>query len=97
MANDITGNPWVLDTGSATAIRTSPIKVKSMEWRPETAVGDDLAVTDNAGHELWTEKALAVDSDGQLAFYWAQNGEGMSCNGFTLATIDSGKLRVWIA
>jgi len=95
MANDTTGNPWVLDT--AAVIKTTPVKVKSMEWRPVTAVGDDLAVQDNAAHELWTEKAIAVDSDGQLAYYWAQNGEGLSCGGFNLATIDSGKLRVWIA
>ena len=96
MANDTTGNPWVLDT--AGVIRTAPIKVLAMEWRPVTAEGDDLSVVDNSGHEIWTEKALAVDASGQISYQWANNGNrGMSCNGFNLATIDSGTLRVWIS
>ncbi len=95
MSNETTGNPWVLDT--AAVIKTTPVKVKSMEWRPVTASGDDLSVTDNSGHEIWTEKAIAVDSDGMISYVWPQNGEGLSCGGFTLTTIDSGTLRVWIA
>jgi hypothetical protein len=95
MANDITGNPWKLDT--AAVIQTTPVKVKAMEWRPVTAAGDDLSVTDNAGHEIWTEKALAVDANGQISYVWPCNaGGGNSCNGFEVTTIDSGILRVWL-
>ena len=93
MANDTTGNPWVLDT--AAVIKTTPVKVKAMEWRPVTAGSDDLSVTDNSGHEVWTEKAIAVDSSGMISYVWP--GEEQSCSGFTLTTIDSGTLRVWIA
>ena len=95
MANSTTGNPWTLT--DAAVLRTAPLKVMAMEWRPVTAEGDDLSVTDNSGHELWTEKAIAVDSNGMIAYNWPLNGQGLSCNGFTLTTIDSGTLRVWIA
>ena len=95
MAKDITGNPWILDT--AEVIVTTPLRVKAMEWRPETAAGDDLSVTDNGGSEVWTEKAIAVDASGMIAYLWAAGmGDPVTVNGLTVATIDSGTLRVWV-
>ena len=94
MSNDTTGNPWTLDT--AATIKTTPLRVMAMEWRPVTAAGDDLSVTDNGGSEVWTEKAIAVDSNGEISYNWPLNAQGASVNGFTLTTIDSGTLRVWV-
>ena len=93
MANDITGNPWKLDT--AAVIRTPPVKVKAMEWTPTTD-GDDLLVSDNSGSEIWSLKAIAGDASEQIPYFWPLNGEGLSCNGFTVTTIDNGTLRVWV-
>lgn len=94
MANSSTGNPWKLDT--AATIKTGPVKILAMEWRA-TATGDDLLVSDNAGNEIWSEKAIAGDSSEQIPLQWPLNGKGLSCSGFVLTTIDAGTLRVWIA
>ena len=95
MANDTTGTPWKLDT--AAVIRTGPLKIKSMAWTP-AADGDDLLVSDNAGHEVWSYKALAGDASEQIVYRWPLEGSpGHPVNGFNLATIDSGTLRVWVA
>ena len=95
MANNTTGTPWKLDT--AAVIRTMPLKIKSMAWNP-TGDGDDLLVTDNGDHEVWSYKALAGDASEQIEYRWPLEGTaGHTINGFNLVTIDSGTLRVWVA
>jgi hypothetical protein len=51
MANNITGNPWSLDT--AGVIATFPVYVKSLVWQGFTANGTDtLTILDNAGRTI---------------------------------------------
>lgn len=91
MANDTTGNPWKLDT--AGVIRTKPVTIKAMEWRPTTA-GDDISVTSNDGSEIWAFKALAADSNGGIEYKWP--GKDVAFSGFNLVTIDNGNLKVYV-
>ena len=51
MANDITSNPWKLDT--AGAVTTQPFKCWKIIYTPTTD-GDDISLTDNGGKEIWT-------------------------------------------
>ncbi len=91
MANDTSASPWILDT--AGTIRTGPVRVTKMEWRPN-ATDDDLQVSDHTGRAKWVVKALAP-AQGGLELWESANGE--SFNGFQLTTIDGGTLYVWVA
>ena len=91
MANDTTGNPWKLDT--AAVIRTKPVTIKAMEWRPTTA-GDDISVLANDGSEIWAFKALAADTNGGIDYKWP--GDNITFSGFNLSVIDHGTLRVYV-
>lgn len=52
MANDQTGNPWIIDTAASTSIWDGPIHINHMEFLPG-ATGDDLVVADKKSHTIW--------------------------------------------
>ena len=89
MANDTTGNPWVLDT--AGVITTNPFVVKRMVWTP-TTVSDDILVQDNSGGTVWSLKAIAADSNQGISYELVLDG---SLNGLNLVTIDHGTLYIY--
>ena len=88
MANNINGNPWVIDT--AAVIMTDPVHVKRMTWQEPTAA-DDLTIVDNAGGTIWDENALAGGAG--IAY---DKEVGILANGFNLSVIDGGTLYVYI-
>jgi len=53
MANSITGRQWKIDTPSATAILTSAVKVKEIEFTQYAADADEFSVTDRNGRIVW--------------------------------------------
>jgi len=89
MANDTTGNPWVLDT--AGVITTNPLHILRMVWTPTTD-GDDILVTDNSGHYTWNLKAIAATTDQEIEYVKELGG---SSNGLNLVTLDHGTLYVY--
>jgi hypothetical protein len=90
MANDITGNPWILIT--AEEITDKPFRCKYLEWTPTTS-GDDLLVVDNAGNTIWTRKTIAADSNQGISEEKRIDGV---LNGMTITTIDHGTLYVYL-
>jgi hypothetical protein len=62
MANDLTGNPWKVDTASSTPIWTGKVWLEKMLWHEPSASGDHLQVTDVAGRVIWDKHALAGGS-----------------------------------
>jgi hypothetical protein len=90
MANDITGNPWILDT--AAFITKSPVRIKRMEWKP-SAAADDLTVKDRHGDVFWDRDALDAAPGGDEFF---EPGDSIRMMGFDLDTIDGGVLYVWV-
>jgi hypothetical protein len=89
--NDTTGNPWRFDSADTGVISTSPMYISKMVWTPE-ADADDILVTDNSGHYIWSLNAIASTATEQIEYVKEING---SVNGFTLATLDSGTLYVY--
>ena len=87
MANNISGNPWILDT--AESIKTTPVKILYMEWVPNAAA-DDLTIVDVVGNVIWDRDALAGGTPGIETF------PNYRSNGFNLSVIDGGKLYVYI-
>ena len=89
MANVITGNPWVLDT--VEAVSTARIPIKRIVWHEPTTANHNLVINDQNGKEIWAKEALAggAGMDYELADVgWV--------NGMTIATLDSGTVKVYI-
>ena len=89
--NDTTGNPWKFDSADVGVITTNPLWIKRITWTPE-ADADDILITDNSGHEVWSKKAIAATSDQEIEYETVIEG---SVNGFNLVTLDSGTVRVY--
>lgn len=98
MANDLTGNPWVLDTASATKLWSGPTYVVGMEWHP-AAMDDDLEVQDALGNTKWKIRAAspATDDLSTGLEVWSLSETKAPWDGFLLKTIDSGTLYVYVA
>ena len=59
MANNITGQVWIIDTASASALSTTKIGVLyGVRWVSKTATaGDDVTIQDGEGRTLWISVA----------------------------------------
>jgi hypothetical protein len=89
MANTLTGRMWVLDT--AEAVTTEAVKVKSIRWVSESAsAGHNVVISDSDGKVLWEATAPGANQgESEIIENWWKNG-------FTLTTLDSGKVYVAI-
>ena len=90
MANSTAGTFWKLDTEAV--ISTGIIHVVNMIWDSPTTEGDDILVSDNGGNTIWEMKAIASGTG--ITYERSING---ICNGFNLATLDSGTLYVQVS
>jgi len=90
MANELNGNPWLVDT--AATITTSNVFGKRMVWTPTTD-GDDILVESNDGSNLWSYKAIAGDTNEQIAY---EREFDCLVNGITVTTIDHGTLYIYV-
>lgn len=88
MANDISSNPWYLDTTGV--IYAANVKIKRVVWSKQAAVGDALLVKDRNGKTIIDSKAYAVNFNQEFAY------DGWF-NGFTLTTLASGILMVYLS
>lgn len=88
MANDISSNPWKLDT--AATIYAFPVKIKNIVWADYTTAGDTLLIENIAGKQI-VKAVVGTDlvpvwSFG--AFDWVE--------GIILATISHGEVTIAI-
>ena len=88
MANNLTGNPWIIDT--AATITTGLVTVTAAEWQEPTAA-DDLTITDNAGNTIYDDNAVAGGTGIRLEVKIANT----QFNGFIVSVIDGGTLYVY--
>lgn len=89
MANDVTNNPWVLDT--AATITTDKVRVEKLIWEGGGA-GMAATLQHSSGVNFWSATSVAgervtEDFDGQAG----------DVDGFVLATLDGGTLYVHFA
>lgn len=82
MANNITGNPWSLDTVGV--ITTSGVHIKNLVWANGTTDGDALLIQDNAGRDIIRAKWQTEGDNNFGVFNWVQ--------GLNLVTLVSGKV-----
>ena len=88
MANNLTNNPWILD--STGVVTTDMIRVKGIRWTGAGS-GNTVILKDAAGHVVWNSVGNAanyVEADG-ISFT-----PGLNWNGLTVDTIAAGVLLV---
>jgi hypothetical protein len=93
MSNVTTANPWILDT--AAVITTEPVRVRRMTYIPNAADNDLEVKHANGGGVIWVTRAIAAASNNESVGQEAFEGP-IGCSGFNLATIDGGKLYVYL-
>ena len=92
MANDLTKNPWVVDTASGTAILTSFANVRSIQWvSPTSSVGDEAVVADQTGTVFWRKRAQGANTVYESEFV---GFKGREMNGLLVPTLSSGTLYI---
>src|SRR3990167_7265739 len=90
MANNLGGNPWIVDTAAATDLtvtafgQSTRIKIKSIRWSAEgAAAGNNAIVQDAAGRKIWGGWAAGSDySDAGRVGDWV--------SGRVVRTMDAG-------
>lgn len=92
MANQITGNPWEIDTASATAVTADTKLIAGFYWDVGTsgAADDALVVTDTLGNVKWASHATAKNDGPGITF-----AEGLVCAGIKVTTMTHGKLYIY--
>lgn len=86
MANDISANPWKLDTVPFSY--SSPVKVTNINWTEQVAPADELILTQTNGKVVAQSKAQQAN--------FAQNFGpiGWVQRGLQLTKLDSGQVTV---
>jgi hypothetical protein len=88
MANDISSNPWHLD--STGVVYVPNVKIKRLVWSEQATVGDVLLISDRNGKPIVSSKAYAANFNQEFAY------DGWF-NGLTVTTLASGIVMVYLS
>lgn len=92
MSNDITGNPYILDTASSTLVTAARIKIQSIRWVSPVASAGDTAIIQNAlGRVVFSSEATGAN------YVEAQNWPyeaPLIADGLKVTTLESGTLYI---
>lgn len=61
MANDVTNNPFIIDTPGAGVIFSQPIRVRGVRWVGATTAGHLIKITDANDVEKWASEAAGAN------------------------------------
>lgn len=93
MANDLTGNPWVIDTPAV--LTTDLTRVRGIRWVGATTAGNGVVIKDSLGRTLWESAAAGlnnVESDHVNVI-----GPGWNWRGITVTDLAAGRLYLELA
>jgi hypothetical protein len=90
MANDLTKNPWRVDTPGASVLAADRIYVKGVRWVGATTAGHEAIIQDKNNRNVWRSLAAGannVESDliESIPGYW---------DGMKVPTLGSGELYI---
>ena len=99
IANDLTGNPLVIDTASATPIMTDDVYLDAIRWVGATTAGHQAVVKDNKGTPDTIYEGLANGANfiDERSFGAEYSGPRRVVGGLAVPTLDSGKLYIYLA
>lgn len=89
MANNLAGNPWVLDTAAVTNIWNQTLFPTAIEWSGYTDAAHTCIIKDARGVEVVNWKGTTDLSPRSI-----EPGI-MRMRGFIVDTLGSGKIKVW--
>ena len=92
MANDLSANPWKVDTASATALWNDIVWLENIIWHEPTTAGHRAEVTDMNGKVIGDLHALAAGSGME---YRMHVGDGPYM-GLIVPVLESGVLYIHI-
>lgn len=92
MANDLSSNPYIIDTASATAIRSDFLYVQAFEWDQFVNGADQVQVANAAGAIVWQSQG---NNEGQAI--WFAPGNDLTIKGLKVPTLTNGKLKVYLS
>lgn len=92
MANQLTVNPWIIDTPGAGTLFAGANKIKSVRWVGATTAAHAAEIQDTAGNVRWSSVAagannLEIDEVSEQNYY----------TGIKVPTLQSGKLYIELA
>ena len=99
MANDLTGNPLVIDTASATPIMTDDVYLDAIRWVGATTAGHQAVVKDNKTSPDTVYEGLASGANfiDERSFGAEYAGPRRVVGGLAVTTLGSGKLYIYLA
>lgn len=94
MANDITSNPLIIDTESATALTTKTFKAYKIRWVGSTTAGHLVSIQ-NAGSQVkWAAEANGANYTESESF---PDDCRLVFEGLKVPDLDSGKIYIYVA
>ncbi|MDH4235607.1 MAG: hypothetical protein OEW25_01445 [Nitrospira sp.] len=92
MSNDITGNPYIVDTASSTLVTARRLRIQSVRWVSVAAsAGDAVSVQNALGQVLWSSSATG--SNYAEAQNWPHESP-LVADGLKVPTLGSGSLYI---
>ncbi len=92
MGNDLTKNPWLVDTAASTVLSADALRIRGVRWVGATTAGHAATITDKNARIVWTSVATGanyVESD------MINTGDrGWDWDGLAVPTLASGKLYI---
>lgn len=95
MANDLTKNPFIVDTAGATAIFSDALAISTIEWIGATTAGHRAVVKDKDGNVMWESFANGSNFIDRKAFDSYPFSKFQ--RGLIVDTLGSGKLYITYA
>lgn len=90
MANDLTSNPWIIDTAGAGVISSERLRVKGVRWAEATTAAHVAEIQDKNGKVKWRSVASGVNYvESDLI-----ESLGGDWDGIKVPTLGSGKLYI---
>ena len=100
MANVLTQNPIIVDTLSAAALITQPLRVKKIRWVPAAtgAVDDEVIVKNKHGAVMWRNLITDIGTVGQVLEAVESDFEDFVIDGLLVDTLtsSSGSLFIYV-
>lgn len=92
MANQLSGNPWVIDTAAATVLLDTWADIRLIRWVGAGVIGDECSVTDQNSRVIFSSFAATAKYKDEVSF---EDRQGLSVNGLIVPTLASGKVYIY--
>lgn len=93
MANDLTQNPWIVDTPGVAVLYANPWSPSKIYWENPTTIGHILVVKDKDDNIILSLRAEVANGSQVFDF---QQWPGSWFNGIKVTDLQSGKANIYL-